>query len=107
MQEKPVGKAGFRQQRLGLGGVVGVGPGQVEIGRVEGREVAPDQLDIETVDAERDGLAVERMGDRLADLRIVEGRLRVVGGEHDLALGLADSDLEPGVGSELGDRFRR
>ena len=51
-----------------------------------------------------DRLAVERMGDRLAHLQLVEGRLLVVGGEHRLALGRADDDLEARIGFDLRQR---
>jgi hypothetical protein len=48
-----------------------------------------------------DRLAVDRMGDRLAHLDVVERRLLVVHGENGLTLGRAGDHLETRIGLEL------
>ena len=48
-----------------------------------------------------DGLAVDRVGDRLTHLQLVERRLLVVGRQDRLALGAADQDLEARIALEL------
>ena len=45
------------------------------------------------------------MGNRLADLDVVKGRQRVVGGQDRFTLGAADQHLKPRVSLELGQVF--
>ncbi len=52
-----------------------------------------------------DRLAVDRIGDRLAHLQLVERLPLVVHGEDRLALGAADQHLEPRIALELAERL--
>ena len=52
-----------------------------------------------------DRLAVDRIGDRLPHLQVVERLLLVVHGEDRLALGAADQHLEARVALELAERL--
>ena len=100
-----VGEPGFGEQRLGLGGIVGVDPGQIDVGRVVGREMAADRRAGAREHGGVDGVAIEGGGDRPTDADVVEGLAAVVHRHDGLAFGAADLDRQLAVGLQFFDRL--
>ncbi|MPL95504.1 hypothetical protein SDC9_41675 [bioreactor metagenome] len=103
-QRQPLGPGGG-QQRLRFLGVIGGERRQILVIGIVRREMGADRRAVTEHRAVDDVLAVDRMGDRLAHLHVVQRRGAVVHREDGLAFGGADHHLEARIGLELHQRL--
>ena len=104
---EPIRKTRLRQKRARLVGVIVRLPGQIHIGRIVRCKMGANGGAIAKHRPINDCLTVNRMGQRLADLHVVKGRLGVVGGQDRFPLGGADNHLKTRVCLKLDHVLRR